>query len=131
LRAGAAGSDEAPSRRGESGDARSGWNGRRAGLVPDRIRRRGGRRWLLLSQATIGGGAWHLWGYNSFGLSLVPFIAGVGLLFFNGRSPLDWLLLDVDYEVGSWNAEADDPRGKDVELKIDRDTGKVIGKAKD
>src|SRR5688572_9350122 len=38
---------------------------------------------------------------------------------------------DVDYEDGSWNAEADDPRGKDVELKIDPDTGKVIGKEKD
>ena len=38
---------------------------------------------------------------------------------------------DVDYEDGMWNAEADDPQGKDVELKIDPDTGKVIGKEKD
>ena len=38
---------------------------------------------------------------------------------------------DVDYEDGIWNAEADDPQGKDVELKIDPDTGKVIGKEKD
>lgn len=38
---------------------------------------------------------------------------------------------DVDYEDGIWNAEADDPRGKDVELKIDPATGKVIGKEKD
>lgn len=38
---------------------------------------------------------------------------------------------DVDYEDGIWNAEADDPEGKDVELKIDPDTGKVIGKEKD
>jgi hypothetical protein len=38
---------------------------------------------------------------------------------------------DVDYEDGIWNAEADDPAGKDVELKIDPDTGKVIGKEKD
>ena len=49
--------------------------------------------WLLMNQVTVSGGAWALWGYNSFGLSLVPFIAGVGLLFFNGRSPLGWLLL--------------------------------------
>ena len=34
---------------------------------------------------------------------------------------------DVDYEDGIWNAEADDPQGKDVELKIDPVTGKVIG----
>ncbi|BDU18238.1 PepSY domain-containing protein [Lysobacter auxotrophicus] len=38
---------------------------------------------------------------------------------------------DVDYEDGIWNAEADDPAGKDVELKIDPTTGKVIGKEKD
>jgi uncharacterized protein len=49
--------------------------------------------WLLMNQVTVTGGAWTLWGYNSFGLSLVPFIAGVGLLFFNGRSPIGWLLL--------------------------------------
>ena len=38
---------------------------------------------------------------------------------------------DVDYEDGIWNAEADDPAGKDVELKIDPDTGEVMGKEKD
>ena len=38
---------------------------------------------------------------------------------------------DVDYEDGIWNAEADDPSGKDVELKLDPVTGKVIGKEKD
>ena len=38
---------------------------------------------------------------------------------------------DVDYEDGIWNAEGDDPEGKDVELKIDPKTGKVIGKEKD
>lgn len=38
---------------------------------------------------------------------------------------------DVDYEDGIWNAEADDPAGRDVELKIDPDTGRVIGKEKD
>ncbi|WP_206862304.1 PepSY domain-containing protein [Lysobacter changpingensis] len=38
---------------------------------------------------------------------------------------------DVDYEDGIWNAEADDPSGRDVELKIDPATGKIIGKEKD
>ncbi len=33
------------------------------------------------------------WGYNSFGLSLVPLIFGIGILFFNGRSVVGWLLL--------------------------------------
>ena len=38
---------------------------------------------------------------------------------------------DVDYEDGIWNAEADDPAGKDVELKIDPASGAVVGKEKD
>lgn len=38
---------------------------------------------------------------------------------------------DVDYEDGIWNAEADDPHGKDVELKIDPGDGRVIGTEKD
>jgi hypothetical protein len=29
---------------------------------------------------------------NSFGLSLVPFIIGIAFLFFNGKSPVGWLL---------------------------------------
>ena len=37
----------------------------------------------------------------------------------------------VDYEDGIWNAEADDPAGRDVELKIDPKTGRVIGADKD
>ena len=32
------------------------------------------------------GGYWCLWGHNAFGLTLVPFLFGVGILFFNGRS---------------------------------------------
>lgn len=38
---------------------------------------------------------------------------------------------DVDYEDGIWNAEADSPAGKDVELKIDPATGAVMGQEKD
>jgi predicted membrane channel-forming protein YqfA (hemolysin III family) len=49
--------------------------------------------WLLVNQVTVHSGGWSLWGYNSFGLSLLPFIIGTGLLFFNGRSMLGWLLL--------------------------------------
>jgi hypothetical protein len=49
--------------------------------------------WLLMNQVTVGSGGWNLWGYNSFGLSLIPFLIGVGLLFFNGKSVLGWLLL--------------------------------------
>jgi hypothetical protein len=49
--------------------------------------------WMLMNQVTVGGGAWSLGGYNTFGLSLLPFIVGVGLLFFNGKSIPGWLLL--------------------------------------
>lgn len=49
--------------------------------------------WLLMNQVVVSGGSWAIWGYNSFGLSLLPFILGVGLLFFDGRSVLGWLLL--------------------------------------
>ena len=49
--------------------------------------------WLLMNQVTVASGAWTLWGYHSFGLSLIPFIVGVALLFFNGKSVLGWLLL--------------------------------------
>jgi hypothetical protein len=48
--------------------------------------------WLLANQVTVTSGYWHLWGYNGFGLSLIPLILGIGLLFFNGRSPIGWLL---------------------------------------
>lgn len=49
--------------------------------------------WLLVNQVSVHSGGWSLWGYNSFGLSLLPFIVGTGLLFFNGRSVPGWLLL--------------------------------------
>lgn len=49
--------------------------------------------WLLMNQVVVSGGSWAIWGYNSFGLSLLPFILGVGLLFFDGRSVLGWLLV--------------------------------------
>lgn len=49
--------------------------------------------WMLVNQVSVHGGGWQLWGYNSFGLSLLPFLGGVGLLFFNGRSVFGWLLL--------------------------------------
>jgi uncharacterized protein len=48
--------------------------------------------YLLLNQVIVTSGAWFLWGYNAFGLSLLPFIVGIGFLFFNGKSPIGWLL---------------------------------------
>ena len=51
-----------------------------------------GGAYLLMNQVTVTSGAWSLWGYNAFGLSLLPLIVGVGFLFFNGKSLIGWLL---------------------------------------
>jgi hypothetical protein len=48
--------------------------------------------WLLTNQVTVTSNYWHMWGYNGFGLSLIPLILGIGFLFFNGRSVIGWLL---------------------------------------
>jgi hypothetical protein len=48
--------------------------------------------WLLTNQVTVTSSFWHFGGYNAFGLSLIPLILGIGLLFFNGRSIVGWLL---------------------------------------
>jgi uncharacterized protein len=48
--------------------------------------------YLLLNHVVVSSGAWRIWGYNAFGLSLLPLIVGIGILFFNGRAPLGWVL---------------------------------------
>ena len=48
--------------------------------------------YLLLTRVTVTSGLWQLWGYNAFGLSLVPLLVGIGLLFFDGRSLFGWIL---------------------------------------
>jgi uncharacterized protein len=48
--------------------------------------------YLLTNQVTVTSGFWHLWGYNTFGLALLPLLVGIGLLFFNGRSAPGWIL---------------------------------------
>lgn len=49
--------------------------------------------YLLTSRVTVTSGFWTLWGYDTFGMSLIPLIFGIGIVFFNGRSVLGWLLL--------------------------------------
>jgi hypothetical protein len=48
--------------------------------------------YLLTNQVTVTTGYWRIWGMPGFGLSLVPLIFGIGLLFFNGKSIPGWLL---------------------------------------
>lgn len=48
--------------------------------------------YLLLNQVTVTTGFWQFWGYNAFGISLIPLLMGIGLLFYDGRSKVGWLL---------------------------------------
>ncbi len=48
--------------------------------------------YLLADRVTVAGGYWNFYGGNSFGLTLVPMLIGIGLLFWNGRSIAGWLL---------------------------------------
>jgi hypothetical protein len=34
--------------------------------------------YLLLTRVTVASGLWQLWGYNAFGLSLLPLLIGIG-----------------------------------------------------
>ena len=52
-----------------------------------------GGGYLLLNQVTVTSGFWTFYGYNAFGLSLVPLLFGVLLLFFNGKGIVGWLLV--------------------------------------
>ena len=50
--------------------------------------------WLLTNQVQVtSGGFWSFYGVSSFGLSLIPFLVGTGMIFFNGKSVVGWLLL--------------------------------------
>jgi len=51
--------------------------------------------YLLTNQVIVTSSFWSIWGYNAFGLSLLPLIFGIGVLFFNGKSVVGWLLLFV------------------------------------
>lgn len=51
--------------------------------------------YMLISRVTVTSGFWNWGGYNTFGLSFVPLIFGVGIVFFNGRSIIGWLLVFV------------------------------------
>jgi hypothetical protein len=48
--------------------------------------------YLVLSQVQVITSWRHFWGFNSFGLSLVPMLIGIGMLFYNGRSVVGWIL---------------------------------------
>jgi hypothetical protein len=48
--------------------------------------------YLLLNQVTVVGSYWSFYGPSTFGVTLIPMLIGVGLLFWNGRSVIGWIL---------------------------------------
>ncbi len=49
--------------------------------------------YMLTERVTVTSAAyWSLWGHSAFGLSLLPLVVGIGLLFYNGKSIAGWLL---------------------------------------
>jgi hypothetical protein len=58
-----------------------------------------GGGYMLISRVIVTSGFWTWGGYNSFGLSLVPLIFGIGIVFFNGKSIIGWLLVFISVVI--------------------------------
>ncbi|OYY74366.1 MAG: hypothetical protein B7Y40_05330 [Gammaproteobacteria bacterium 28-57-27] len=52
-----------------------------------------GGGYMLLQKVTVTSGGWYFHGVSAFGLTLIPFLLGAGMLFYNGKSRLGWLLM--------------------------------------
>ena len=55
--------------------------------------------YLISNQVVVVSGFWSMWGYSAFGLSMIPLIFGIGILFFSGKSIIGWLLLIIGVVV--------------------------------
>jgi hypothetical protein len=51
-----------------------------------------GGAYLLTNQVSVSSGFWGWFGPHTFGLTLLPLVFGIGLLFFDGASRAGWLL---------------------------------------
>jgi hypothetical protein len=47
---------------------------------------------LITHQVTVMGSYWSFWGGSSFGITLLPMLFGVAILFWNGKSTIGWIL---------------------------------------
>jgi hypothetical protein len=45
---------------------------------------------LITHQVAIVGSYWAFWGGNTFGITLLPMLFGIGILFWNGKSVFGW-----------------------------------------
>ena len=48
--------------------------------------------YMLTTQVTVTSGFWGYFGAHTFGLTLLPMVIGLGLLFFDGGSTAGWVL---------------------------------------
>jgi hypothetical protein len=48
--------------------------------------------YLLLNRVQVHSGFWRFFSYGNFGIALLPFLFGIALLFFNGKSIPGWIL---------------------------------------
>jgi uncharacterized protein len=55
--------------------------------------------YLFLNQVEVTTSWGRLWGFNAFGLSLVPMLVGIGMLFFNGKSTAGWILTVLGFGI--------------------------------
>ncbi len=55
--------------------------------------------YLFLNQVQVTTSYWRFWGVSAFGLSLVPLLVGIGILFFDGKSMLGWILTTLGFAI--------------------------------
>ena len=48
--------------------------------------------YLLTNQVGVVGSYWSFYGASTFGITLLPMLFGIAMLFWNGRSVLGWIL---------------------------------------
>ena len=51
--------------------------------------------YLILNQVQVTTSFWRFGQYGGFGLTLLPLLAGIAFLFYNGKSVVGWLLTSV------------------------------------
>src|SRR5438445_10810392 len=49
--------------------------------------------YFLANQVSVVGSYWSFYGTSTFGITLVPMLIGVGLLFWHGRNMIGWFLI--------------------------------------
>ncbi|HYU78070.1 MAG TPA: hypothetical protein VEK56_03735 [Vicinamibacterales bacterium] len=55
--------------------------------------------YLILNQVQVTTSFWRFGQYGGFGLTLLPLLAGIALLFYNGKSVVGWVLTSVGVAI--------------------------------